>query len=130
MTLPARHGATSAHQVLIVEDSDDIRDALALALRFEGCEVAAASGVEDAYRQMADGFRPCIVLLDMHMPRLNGWDFLERRRQQPGLSHVPVIVVSGDDEMRNLVEQIGCGFLLKPVRNDILCSAISRRCPA
>jgi DNA-binding NtrC family response regulator len=55
-----------SHQVLLVDDHDDLRDAVTVMQEVEGFAVAPACGVEDAYRRMRDGFRPCVVLLDLH----------------------------------------------------------------
>jgi CheY-like chemotaxis protein len=84
------------HHVLVVDDHDDIRDAMALVLELEGCAVAPSCGVEDAFRRVQQGFRPCVVLLDLHMPDLDGWAFLKRTRHEPNLADVPVVIVSGD----------------------------------
>jgi DNA-binding NtrC family response regulator len=118
------------HHVLVVDDDEDIREAIAFVLELEGFGVAAAEGVEAAYRQIGDGFRPCVVLLDMHMPGLDGWAFLHRRPNTPELSDVPIVVVSGDGYQREAVRAAGCDFLLKPLRPDVLIAAIARHCQA
>jgi CheY-like chemotaxis protein len=118
----------SSHQVLLVDDSDDVRDAMATVLSLEGFDVAPAWGVEDAYRQLRQGFQPCVVLLDLHMPGMTGWAFLDRMRIEPHLHDVPVVIVSGDGDQAAAVREAGCEFLLKPVRNRDLVAAIARHC--
>jgi two-component system OmpR family response regulator len=116
------------HQVLIVDDDADIREAVALVLDLEGFDVAPACGVEDAYRRMHDGFHPCVVLLDLHMPGLDGWAFLDRRKAEPWLAAVAVAIVSGDADQRAAATDAGCDFLLKPVQPHQLVATVARRC--
>ena len=120
----------ACHAVLIVEDNDDMRDALSTALQVAGCEVAPAWSVEDALRQLHQGFTPCVVLLDLHMPGMNGWGFLDRLRVEPHLHETPVIVVSGDAGERAEAKQRGCEFFLKGTPNATLVASISRHCRA
>jgi DNA-binding response OmpR family regulator len=116
------------HQVLIVDDHDDISDAMALVLELEGCAVARSAGVNDAFGRMHDGFSPCIVLLDLHMPELDGWAFLARMARESCLDGVPVVVVSGDASERPAVVRAGYDFILKPFASATLLTAIGRQC--
>jgi len=116
------------HQVLVVDDDDDLREAMGVFLAAEGFDVAPAWGVEDAYRHLRQGFRPCVVLLDLHMPGMNGFAFLDRMRIEPHLVDVPVVVVSGDDTEKFRARQAGCDFVVKPVRPERLLEAIARHC--
>jgi CheY-like chemotaxis protein len=116
------------HQILIVDDHDDIRDAIALVLELEGCAVARTSGVIDAFGRLHDGFCPCVVLLDLHMPELDGWVFLERMPHESCLDDVPVVVVSGDALERPAVVAAGYDFILKPFASATLLTAIETHC--
>jgi DNA-binding response OmpR family regulator len=116
------------HQVLIVDDDADIREAVTAVLHVEGFDVAPACGVEDADSQMRAGFRPCVVLLDLHMPNLDGWAFLDRVREEPEVADVPVVIVSGDADQRAAATAAGCEFLLKPVRPAALVAAVAKHC--
>lgn len=118
----------TSHAVLIVDDNDDIRDAMALALYLEGFEVGSTASVPDAFRSLHGGFRPCVVLLDMHMPEMDGWDFLDRKRLTRSLDDAAVIVVSSDVDQRSAVLRRGCDFLLKPFDATTLTAAIGRLC--
>ncbi len=67
----------SAGRVLIVDDEDDLRDALAEILVDEGYDVAIAHDGREALAQLAEIQKPCHVLLDLFMPNMNGFDFLD-----------------------------------------------------
>lgn len=116
------------HRILVVEDDDDTRQALAVVLELAGIAVAAAWGVEDGLRHIRGGFRPCVVLLDLHMSQLSGWDFLERMPIEPYLVDVPAIVFSGDHDQRRRVREAGCEFLAKPAESSVVLATIARRC--
>jgi CheY-like chemotaxis protein len=118
----------ATHQVLVVDDEDDVRQAIAVTLEFEGFGVAEASGVEDAYRQIREGFRPCVVLLDLHMPDADGWVFLDRMRSEPGLIDVPVVVVSGKVDQQGRAVARGCDFLVKPIGAQTVIAAVECHC--
>lgn len=125
--MPSVH-RTAAHAILVVDDNDDIREALELTLRMRGNTVAAASDVPTALDQIGSGFLPCVVLLDLHMPRLDGWYFLDHKDDERDLGDAAVIVVSGDSEQRNRATARGCEFLLKPVRVETLLATVEQRC--
>lgn len=126
--MPTLSASPTHHQVLIVDDHDDIRAALATLLELEGFDVAPAWGVEDAYRQLRQGFRPCVVLLDLHMPGMDGWAFLDRMRIEPHLQDVSAVVLSGDGDQQRRVEDAGCEFLLKPFKPAAVLAAVARHC--
>ena len=83
-----------AHTVLIVEDEEDLRELMCDALQMRGYHVVTAAEGSDALRKIADIGRPCVILLDLLMPGMNGWDFFDKVRERPELSSVPVIVHS------------------------------------
>jgi CheY-like chemotaxis protein len=82
---------TAPKRVLIVEDVADLRDFYAILLREEGYEVACARDGSEALSWMS--WRPDVILLDLMMPVMNGYEFYARMRELPG-EHPPVIVVS------------------------------------
>jgi CheY-like chemotaxis protein len=113
---------------LVVDDADEVRESIAMLLQAEGCAVAAASGVEDAYRRVRAGFRPCIVLLDLHMPDLDGWAFLDRMPSEPRLAGVPVVIVSGKVDQQGRAVARGYDFLVKPLDAETLIAAVECHC--
>ena len=83
----------SAGRVLVVEDDDDIRSLLAELLEEEGYEVVSAAdgrqGLDRAHERPPD-----LILLDLMMPVMNGWEFREEQKRDPAIAGVPVVVVS------------------------------------
>ena len=84
------------HTVLLVEDELDIREMLTEALETSGYEVVAATDGQDAIDRLHSIEHVCLVLLDLEMPRMNGWDFYARLREQPSYAMTPVIVHSSN----------------------------------
>jgi len=80
-------------RVLIIEDHEDMREALVEILSLEGYQVSAAGDGEKALGE-ARSRRPDIILLDLMMPVMNGWQFRTEQLKDPNLASVPVIVMS------------------------------------
>jgi DNA-binding response OmpR family regulator len=125
--MPASH-LGAKHQVLLVDDDEDVRDGLGLLLLSEGFAVATASGVEDAYEQLREGFEPCVVLLDLHMPDLDGWAFIDRMGTEQRLTDVPVVIVSGRVDQHGRAIARGYDFLVKPLDGRTLVAAVECHC--
>ena len=79
--------------VLLVEDDSDLRSALGDFLSNEGYEVKTAANGSEALRSLEQE-HPGLVLLDLMMPVMNGWEFLERKRHSQELARLPVLVLS------------------------------------
>jgi two-component system chemotaxis response regulator CheY len=88
----------SRHTVLIVEDEADLREMMSDALEMKGYAVVTAEEGMDALRKLDDIGTPCLILLDLLMPGMNGWDFFEKLRERPAFAAVPVIVHSSAPE--------------------------------
>lgn len=114
-----------ADLVLVVDDDPAQRDLLSRFLRREGFAVAAAVDGEEGLR-LARELRPCAVLLDVMMPRLDGWSVLSSLKDDPATADIPVIMVTVVQE-RALGFSLGAAdYLSKPVRWDRLKRAIDR----
>ncbi|MBK9518321.1 MAG: response regulator [Anaeromyxobacter sp.] len=109
-------------RVLIVDDDLDIRDAVSEFLSFEGHEVFTASDGEQALVRCRQ-LRPDLVLLDLMMPGMNGWDFRRAQLRDPAIAAIPVLVVSALGRVADLAV---AGFLPKPFSLDDLTSAVRR----
>jgi two-component system, chemotaxis family, chemotaxis protein CheY len=125
-----QHGVQHpSHQVLIVDDYDDTRDALAAVLSAHGWDVASAWSVEDAMRHFREGLRPCVVLLDLRMPGVDGWALWERMKNDPDLAGIAVVLCSGDVEQQQRAAALGIReFVRKPVDPDQLLAVVANHC--
>ena len=83
------------HSILVVDDDRAARDAMALLLRENGFATRTARDGRDALRRLKAGRAPCLLLLDLMMPGMTGWEFLEFHRENPRLSSVPLVLVTG-----------------------------------
>lgn len=115
--------------VLIVEDDADIREAVRDLLEDYGYTVLEAANGKEALQLLADGAHPCVILLDLMMPVMSGWEFRSLQLQRPELAAIPIIVVSADRSTAEKAAAISAaGYLEKPIRADALMSMVSRHC--
>jgi DNA-binding NtrC family response regulator len=116
------------HSVLLVEDDEDARDALAALLSYDGIATRAVDGVRDALALLEDAdYRPCVVLLDFRMPDLDGADFLERVAAVG--TTAPIVVLTGDGEVAPRAHALGAAeVILKPIEPEDLRAVIARQC--
>ncbi|HZZ83057.1 MAG TPA: response regulator [Anaeromyxobacteraceae bacterium] len=91
---PPRVRADPRITILLVEDNDDIRGALAEWLELEGYHVVTAADGKEGLDRLEEGIEPRAIVLDLMMPRMDGWTFLERLRADPRHSDLGVIVTS------------------------------------
>ena len=84
----------SDKEILVVEDDKSISEVLKMALELDGYQVAAANDGQEALNYIKQGHLPNLVLLDLMMPVMNGWQFLEQLAEEPTLKDLPVIIVS------------------------------------
>ena len=84
--------------VLLIEDDESIRDTVKLALEFGHIPVAVASNGREALKLLEKMERPGLILLDMMMPVLDGWGFLEELDRLPALSRIPVVAMTASGE--------------------------------
>jgi len=116
--------------VLIVEDDQDIRDALRDVLELDGYEVVEASNGKEGLDRLSAIVRPCFILLDLMMPVMSGREFLAVLRETDVLATIPVVVVSAwPDEAARVCERTQ-GFVKKPVSLDALLSLVQKFCKA
>ncbi|MBA2305700.1 MAG: response regulator [Acidobacteria bacterium] len=113
--------------ILVVEDNDDVREMMAVTLELEGHEVATAVNGRDALEKLHSGGRPCLILLDLMMPVMNGWEFRRALERDPEFHDVPVVVVSAaTGEMIQRAEAVV--HLPKPLDMDELLEVVCDFC--
>lgn len=116
------HGAC----VLIAEDDEDIREAMAEVVRDAGYEVEVAENGEAALAAMR-AHQPCLLLLDLMMPKVDGWQVMFEMERDASLATVPVCVVSAVPKSAPPAAVCVMG---KPVNLTLLLSTIDRHCGA
>jgi CheY-like chemotaxis protein len=109
--------------ILVVDDNKDVRDGLCELLACEGYAVREAGDGGEALAELATNGPPDLVLLDLRMPNMDGYEFLERKAAE-GIEKVPVIVVSASLE-EPLPYPVAAVFR-KPVEVDLLLGAVRR----
>jgi len=113
--------------VLVVDDDESVRQAMDWMLSDEGFSVATAeNGARALERVQAEC--PGLILLDMRMPIMDGWQFARTYRARPG-PHAPIVVVTAAADARERAREIGAAdFLPKPFDVDDLIRVVSRYC--
>jgi CheY-like chemotaxis protein len=125
--MPPNHQLQNHCPVLIVEDDADLREMMAQLLLVEGYRAETVANGNDALSYLRRGHRPDVILLDLMMPVMDGWEFRRRQAQDPSIANVPVVVLSAVDPAR-AGELGGACFLKKPLDFDRLLELVRRFC--
>ena len=123
------HGSDRCGGVLVVEDDDAISRAIVQILRDEGVTVRAATDGQSALAELhASGTPPpCVILLDLMMPVMDGWSFRRAQLGDPTLAHIPVVVLTADGDATTKGELAqASGALRKPVDLQLLLDTLRR----
>ena len=113
-------------RIVIAEDERDIRDLVAFTLRFAGHEVTTASNGEEAV-ELAKKEKPDIILLDVRMPRMTGYDACRAIKKIPALVDTPVVFLSAKGQEEEIETGMAVGaeeYMLKPFAPDELSSRV------
>jgi CheY-like chemotaxis protein len=121
------HSADSQCPVLIVEDDEDLRDMMAQLLTIEGFEPATVANGREALDYLHTSEKPHVILLDLMMPVMDGWEFRRQQKADPDLARVPVIVLSALDAGRASTVD-ATAFLKKPLDFDRLLELVRLHC--
>ena len=108
--------------ILLIEDDRDLAEVIVEVLRTEGYRVVHAVDGRAALGLLAEGELPRLILLDLMMPNMNGWEFREAQLHQPRLASIPVIVLSATGERARPID--AARILRKPVTIENLLRAI------
>lgn len=112
----------STQQALIVDDSEVLRRLIEMCLRPAGFEVATASDGAEALERAAE-LVPDLVILDIGLPDMTGWQVLEQLRASAETADAKVLILSGFEDAHSEAKRLGAdAALVKPFRNDELRS--------
>jgi CheY-like chemotaxis protein len=114
-------------RILIADDERDIRDLVTFTLRFAGHEVFPTSNGEEAY-QKAQEIVPDLILMDVRMPRMTGYEACRNIKLHPELQHIPVVFLSAkgqESEVQTGLEAGATEYILKPFAPDQLMQKVA-----
>jgi CheY-like chemotaxis protein len=109
------------HQILIVDDDAGSRNALARILRDEGYRVLTLDSAAAAMEALRRGPLPELIVLDLMMPGMDGWDFRHAQKHDADLAHIPVIAVSAAGKLPDADE-----YFRKPLDLERFLTAVKR----
>jgi CheY-like chemotaxis protein len=100
--------AQQSQPILLVDDDSDLRESLALLLALKGYEVITASDGREALQTLHHGGpRPCLIVLDLMMPEMDGFQFRRAQLEDPALATIPVVLCSGHPTAPHVAQQLG-----------------------
>jgi CheY-like chemotaxis protein len=113
--------------ILVVEDDRDLREILGDALRLEGYDVVCVEHGEAALRHLETGARPCMILLDLMMPVMDGWAFRQEILKDQALALIPVVLMTaaGADRAQSIPSN---RILHKPLEMGSVIDAVQEHC--
>jgi len=121
MTTPS-----SEHTVLIVEDDASLRETLSMIIEEEGYRTALAANGREALNHLRDAPPPCLILLDLMMPVMTGWEFRTEQRRDPAWAEIPVVLMSAAANKLNALD--ATAYFPKPLDLEALLRTIARYC--
>lgn len=117
------------HTILLVDDDADIREAVAEALEDEGYSVHCAANGKGALEYLRTAASPCIILLDLMMPVMDGFQFRAAQQSEPAWAGIPVVVISAGGNCQEAAAELGAvACVRKPFDMKALFVAIERFC--
>jgi CheY-like chemotaxis protein len=120
------NGDTACPGVLVVDDDPDIRESLREVLEDEGYSVTCVGNGRDALEHLRTAARPCVILLDLMMPVMDGWQFRKEQKKIPEIADIPLIVITATGKRPVLVDAEE--LVMKPLDLNRLFEAIDRYC--
>ena|SRR5436190_24372491 len=118
--MPSKRRSAESLAVIIIDDDGDARQMYSEYLRHQGCTVFTAPDGRNGLNKI-DELRPDVIVLDLAMPRVDGWTVLKNVRESSLTSQIAVVVVSAMNDARDQAFQLGCdAYLMKPCSPDVL----------
>ncbi len=112
--------------ILVAEDDRFLRKAAEMALKRHGYAVLTAADGEEALRA-AQSALPDLILLDLIMPKLNGFDVLQALKKEPPTAHIPVIILSSLGQDRDVQQAMDAGATAYFIKTDLSLQALVQR---
>jgi CheY-like chemotaxis protein len=120
-------GGSECSGILVVDDDEDIRASLREVLEDEGYAVACVSNGREALDYLKKAApRPCVILLDLMMPVMDGWQFRREQKQDPAIADIPLVVITATGKRPVLID--AAELVMKPLDLNRLFEAIERYC--
>lgn len=115
--------------VMVVDDDREVRDMLRLALEQVGYLVEDAGDGAEALERLQEGLRPSLILLDLMMPIMTGWELWEAMNRDPELGDMPVVVLSAVERLEEATRALGgLEYVSKPISIRNLLLLVGRYC--
>ena len=118
----------ACRSILLVEDDQEIRESLKDALEMEGYEIVTASNGREALDTLPTMRKPCLILLDLMMPVMNGWEFAEALQGDAELAEIPIVVVTAFGQELQRSKITSQDVIPKPVDLDRLFRSVKCFC--
>jgi DNA-binding response OmpR family regulator len=118
--MPLKRRSAESLAVIIIDDDGDARQMYSEYLRHQGCTVFTAPDGRSGLNKI-DELRPDVIVLDLAMPRVDGWTVLKNVRESSLTAQIAVVVVSAMSDARDQAFHMGCdAYLMKPCTPDVL----------
>jgi CheY-like chemotaxis protein len=119
--------SSESQYILVIDDDPDFREIAATFLEKNGYRVRCVASAQVALTAF-ERDPPALVVLDLQMPRMTGWEFLKLKQRRPRLARVPVVIVSAYLDDQPIGERAACVALSKPVDLDRLLTVVALFC--
>lgn len=128
--LSITHKEIMKRRILVIEDDDLVRDTVQLLLEYKGFEVRTSATGTDAYT-LVQFFKPDLILTDIFLGKVDGRIICRQIKNNPLTSHIPVLIMSGADDIYNTISDAGANdIVLKPFDEQTLISRVQRQLTA
>ncbi len=114
-------------RVLVVEDDRNLRESICAVLEDAGYASRPAENGEVALEH-ARAERPCVILLDLMMPIMNGWEFRSEQLRDPDLASIPVVIMTADGRAAEKARTLHADYLKKPILLNALLELVNDYC--
>lgn len=116
--------------VLVIEDHEDLREGIRIALGMEGYTVEVAANGREALQKLYAGVRPCLIIMDLMMPLMNGFEFRQAQLAAADFKNIPLIAYSAVTDPRETAQQLHAdAYLHKPTDVEQLAALARQFCP-